>query len=937
MSSGTVAGRAAAVLLLLCVPALAEQAEHVYLLEDVVILGKQLHSFSSEGESVSVVLGDFSLTLGRRKLIGRDGVLWIKEHRLGQRVLRDIRVYIEGDASRHAQVVEADGTTTRDRVLFVILHQQGSLRARVVSHGEQPVETLPLYQRAKAMREGLASRPATPTTREGPPTPATGEAPAARRIYEPVTYRADSTDSTVAPDPRDPEAKVRITVAKGNVYLAQGSPKSDQFLEISSDAAVIYSDPRAEARPDEGDIIAAYLEGDVILRRGERTVQGSRLFYDFRSGRALILQPVLRTIQEQRNIPVYIRAKEARQLAARADPGAPALRGHQWTFRDAVVTTSDFYSPEYHIAARRVYLEDTTPYDDEGVALAERSWRSKLVNTTFNVGGVPLMWWPRIIGDAQEGHTALRRVQFGRHGRFGWGVESQWFLFRLLGLPRPEGFKGRLEADWHERGVLLGSKLEYEREKFSGYALAYGMLDDDREDDFGTRRRNIAARRERGRLLWRHKQFLPRDWQLQAEFSYLCDENFLEQFFPGEYWTGKEQETLLYAKKQRDNWAVTGLAKWRINDFLTQTEALPDLAGYLIGQSLWNDTLTLHSEGHLGLVRFRPGEDTDMSSSRTVARADVRQEVDAPVALGPVKLLPYAAGRLTYWEDTPRDESLVRPWGQVGVNATMHVWRIYNDVQSRLWDLNRIKHVITPYGGVFWSCTSVEPDRLYPFSPDIEDNVRRLGGGRVGIRQLWQTKRGPKEDQYTADWLRVNVYAALFNDADTALPADGRYFFYRPEYSLPRNSVNGDVAWHVSDSTTFLADGNWDMDSGKLGRGNAGIAVTRDPRLRYYAGVRCINGLDSSVGTFGMNYRINRKYTVSVFEQYDFNFGGAQNLATSITVVRKFSRVYTAFTFVYDRSQGDVGFVMSIWPEGIPEARIGSSRLSLLQATTERD
>lgn len=944
--SGTVGALAVAAFTLVCAyvvaPAEAAQAEQVCLHEDVLIAGKQLHSFSAEGESVSVVLGGFSLSIGRRTLSGRDGVVWIREHRVGQQVYRDIRVYVEGDAARPAQVVEPDGTTTKDRVLFVILRQRGALRARVKTYSDESVKTLPLYQRAGAVRKGLTSRPAMPTSRERPPLPTTGRAEALHPPYEPVAYTADETTSKVIPDPRDPEAKVRRTIAKGNVYLFQGNPDSDLFLEIRADAAVLYTDPKAETRPDQAvtaayAVIAAYLEGDVILRLGERSVQGDRLFYDFRTGKALILQPVLRIIQEQRNIPVYIRAKEARQLAARRGPEGVAVRGYQWTFRDALVTTSDFHTPEYHIAARRVYLQDTTPYDEKGVALAERSWQSRLVNTTFNVRGVPLLWWPYTVGDAEQGHTALRKVQAGRHGRFGWGVESHWFLFRLLGLPKPEGWKARLEVDWYERGLMLGSKVQYRRQKYSGEALAYGLLDDEREDDFGTRRKGVGARRERGRLLWRHKQFLPRDWQLQMESSYLCDKNFLEQFFPGEFWAGKEQETLLYAKKQQDNWAVTGLAKWRINDFLTQTEALPDLAGYLIGQSLLKDMLTLHSEGHLGLVRYRPAEDSGMLSTRTVARADMRQEVDLPLALGPIKFLPYAAGRVTYWGDSPRDGGLVRQWGQVGVNAAVHIWRIYNGVKSRLWNLNRIKHVITPYGGVFWSGSNVEPDRLSPFSADIEQNVRRMGGARLGVRQLWQTKRGPAENQHAADWLRMNVYATLFDGVDTRLRADGRYFFYRPEYSLPRNSVNGDLLWHISDSATVLGDVNYDMDSGKLGRGSAGIAVTRAPRFKYYAGIRCINGLDSSVGTFGVNYRINRKYTVNVFEQYDFNRQGGQNLGTSVTIVRKFPRLYTALTFVYDRSQDDVGIVMSIWPEGIPEARIGGTRLSLLQGTTERD
>jgi len=944
---------AAAFLLCVCAVAAGDNGNQVYLYEDVLIAGKVMHSFTSAGENVSVVLGEFSLTIGKRTLSGRDAVVWIREHRLGQQVRRDIEVYIEGDASRPARVVEPDGTTTKDRLLLVVLRQQGSLRARVGRHSDRPVETLPLYRRATATRKGLQ-----PTTQTAAPAP--GQERPARvtrprpRLPQPVTYRADSTTSKLMPDPRDPETQIRVTIVKGNVYLSHGSPDSDLFLEIRSDAAVLYTDPKQEPKLGAAAVVAAYLEGDVILRRGERTVEANRLFYDFRNGRAIIIQPVFRTIQQQRDIPVYIRAKEARQLAARPAPQVGRVAGYRWKFREAIVTTSDFHTPEYHIGARRVYFEDTTPYDDKGVALAERGWRTKLVNTTFNLRSIPLLWLPYVVGDAEEGHTALRKMQVGKSGRLGWGGESEWFLFRLLGLPRPEGFKGRLEADWHERGVLLGPKLSYSRETYSGYALAYGVLDNQREDDFGTERDNIQARRQRGRLLWRHKQFLPRDWQLQLEASYLCDENFLEEFFPGEFWTGKEQETLLYAKKQRDNWAITGLVKWQINDFardnarlhrlwLAQTEALPDLAGYLVGQSLWRDRLTWYSEGHIGVVRFRPPELRGpaklfaLRSSRSVARVDVREEIDLPLAVGPVKLLPYVAGRATYWEDSPRDQGLVRPWGQAGVNATMHIWRIYNQVKSRLWDLNRIKHVITPYGSLFWSCTPVQPHRPHPFSPGIEQNVRRLGGGAVGVRQLWQTKRGPEGNQHTADWLRVNAYACFFDGADIDLPGDGRYFPYRPEYSLARNALNGDVTWHISDATTFLADANYDTDSGDLARANAGLAVSRDPRLKYYGGVRYIKDIDSSVGTFGLDYQINPKYTVSVFEQYDFDLAGGTNLGTTVTLIRKFPRIFTAITFVYDRSQNDVGVVFSIWPEGISEAFIGSQRLSLLHAGTERD
>ena len=909
-----------------------------YLSADAVVSGKEMHSFSADGETVDVIRGDFSLTLGKLTLSGDSAVLWIKERRVGQQTFRDIEAYVESGGG--------------EQVKHVTLRHRGEFRARVGRHGRRDARSLPVFKRAQKMRLGRAggdepkpaegpARPGRPPRTTRPATPATRpKTPDEPTTYKPLTFRADEPlKAEDILDPRDPKKKIGIVILKGNVYMSQGNPDSDLFLEMRADSAVIYKGPGLGGADIEKEISGVYLEGDVVMRRGEQSVRGRRLFYDLRSGRAIVLQPVFRIVQAQRNIPVYIRAEEARQTAAREDPKNKDVRlqGYKWEFRKALVTTSDFATPEYHIAARRVYMEDAALYDETGKRISPLRWRSKLVNTTLNVRSIPLLWTPYVVGDAEEGHTALRNLEVGQHGRYGWGGESKWYLFRLLGVPRPDGFKGRLQADWYERGFILGTTVRYDRPNYGGIALAYGMSDQEGKDDFGTRRKDIAADRQRGRLLWRHKQFLPRDWQFQLEASYLSDRNFLEQFFSQEYWTGKEQETLLYAKKQRDNWALTVLGQWRINSFLTQTESYPDVAGHLIGESLWNDRLTLYSEGRLGAVRYRPDDSLPVTGSGTVARADTRQEVNAPFMIGPVKVLPFTAGRASYWSDSTDGSGLVRSWGQLGATATTHIWRLLNNVENQFWDLHRIKHVITPYGNVFFSATNVDPVDVYPFSPDVERYVRQLGGGRVGVRQLWQTKRGPEGERHTVDWLRLDMAASFYSDDDTHMPADGRYFFYRPEYSLPRNSFNTNLTWHASDTTTFLADANYDIDSGKVGRVNAGVAVSRDPRVRYYLGIRSIEALDSTMGTLGVNYVISRKYTLSFFEQYDFDFDGGQNQATSLTLTRKFPRIYTAFTFAYDRMQDDVTMMVSLWPEGIPEVSVAGSRMSLLRGAEDDD
>ncbi|HUS46882.1 MAG TPA: hypothetical protein VM098_02095, partial [Phycisphaerae bacterium] len=169
------------------------------------------------------------------------------------------------------------------------------------------------------------------------------------------------------------------------------------------------------------------------------------------------------------------------------------------------------------------------------------------------------------------------------------------------------------------------------------------------------------------------------------------------------------------------------------------------------------------------------------------------------------------------------------------------------------------------------------------------------------------------------------VVAGFYDNGPDLFPADGRFYLYRPEYSLGRNHVNADYSWYISDSTTLLADLNYDTDRGRIGRAAAGLSIVRSPRLAYYIGTRVLPDMDSAVGIFGANYQISRKYSVSIFEQYDFDFRGRRNLATNFSITRKLERWYLALTLTFDQSDtgNNVNLMVSLWPEGIPEVRIG--------------
>ena len=985
-------------------------AQPEYFAEDARLHGQQIKVFTDEqGQTVVVLLGDFSLQVGDRMIGGRDAVVWVRDTQPNT-LRHEITAYVEGNAC-----VTEPGAVTTDDVMLVKAFQDGrlSITGNVSS---QPLECFPLYERAKAARTAEWGRtqrsprhaapplivarqrqtrqalPATEvaagvaTSRPAASEPVQEEAP---RELKPVSFSYDSVASYLMPD------KQRITVLRGNVYFSQGSADSDLFLEMTCDSAVLFSQPidpnankhqsllsratgskKADKAPSSSDespeyakagemvevgsdvglpenIAGVYLEGDVVISRGERYLRAERAFYDFTQDTALVLDPVFRTVQEQRNIPLYVRASEARVLSDR-----------EVYFENAKVSTSDFYNPGYHIGAKRVYVKDTTPYDDEGQALGPRSMLVQESHTTVNLQGVPIFYWPYQQSNLEDGHTALRRAGIGGNGDFGSGVETEWHLFRLLGLLEPKGYKATLSLDWYQKGLLGGVDLEYARieadRQYSGYSKFYGVIDNEGEDDFGEERKNIPAPTDRGRVLVRHKELLPAEVELQLELSYLSDKNFLEEFFRDEFWAGKEQDTLIYAKKQKDNWALTALLQARIDDFLTQTESAPDLGANLIGQSLWGDRLTGFSNNQAGIKRFMAGDDSPLPTSDYFARLDTRNEVDAPLHAGPMNVVPYAVVRGTYWGEGvegPHTENILsstgtitgtrsvigtrndvcRPYAQTGVRANTHIWRVYDGAHSRLWDVNRLKHVITPEVATFVSDTGgVEPDELFPMNHGTEQDTSQFGAFTAGVLQRLQTKRGVGENLHNVDWMRLNVLAAFFDREESGQPPfDGRWFWYRPENSVPRDHVLVDYAWNISDATAFLADANYDLEDGDIGTASAALAISRDPRVRYYLGWRYIRYVDSSVGTAGFNYQINKKYSLSIFEQYDFDVDNGKNLATSVSLTRKFARWYASFTFVFDQTQGNAGVFLTIWPEGAPEMRIGSSRVGLLGQSSD--
>jgi hypothetical protein len=749
-----------------------------------------------------------------------------------------------------------------------------------------------------------------------------------------VKFRYPVNISPAGPAPlsvertREPDGTYVVTIID-RIYLWQKQEKGG-LLELQADSAVVWYSEEAlkafeEAREagkvqDFGDFLASgaipaiYVSGDVVMTQGQRTVEADEIYYDFEAKKALAISAVMRNFDVKRGIPIYVRAAKLRQLAE-----------NQFAAEDFTMTSSEFHLPQVSVGASSVVITDATPVDEHEGSVPDSSYDAQMRDVRFKWGETTVFYWPFFRSNLQRPDVPLKSVHAGYDSDWGALLETRWYLSRLLGLQEPDGTEGTFMLDYYsDRGVGTGVEVEYAREDCFGRLLGY-VINDRGEDDLGRddSRRNLEPPRElRGRFSWQHRQFLPYNWQLTAEVSYLSDEN-------------------------EDNWGLSLLGKGRINDFDDEVEEAPSVEYHLTGQSLLDDRLTFYSDSQASRFRERLASSSASVSQKFFTFASERAELDMPMRIGRMKVVPFVAGTVAYEDgdgfrtdlDGVTRGSEKEVWmGEVGARASTQYWKVFRDVKSQLWDLNQLRHIVRPY------LTAVS----YAESDSVVEQRDTLS---VGVSQRLQTKRGTFENERTVDWMRLDLDVTWVNNSGDPSAGPDQFIWNKPFIPLVdtystvvppqdrrssnifgprRNYVGADYIWRLSDTTALLSDMNFDMQSGVVQQFNIGFSHLRWPNLSYYVGSRYLRRVEvlgeegSNAFTFAATYVLDPRYTVVFSQQFDFDYGA--NIRSDITLIRRYHRVYWGLTFSADESLKKQAIVFSIWPQGVPELGVGPRR-----------
>ncbi len=821
-----------------------------------------------------------------------------------------------------------------------------------------------------------------------PPDPLSSSPQVALQIPNPQPFAAKSvqffarnpktTQITFAPsqDRAESIAQIRggfrLVISGARIAQSDGTLLDVGEVSLEADNAVAWLRGNVQdmlqgvtSTPEQP--VELYLDGNIVFSQGNRVIYADRMYYNVSSEYGMILSAEVLTPVPQYQGLLRLKADVLQQQDAQ-----------HFRAYGAAVTSSRMGIPRYWLQSDEVLFEDLRQETDLSVfaptdALRPTNMLATANNNFVYLGGMPIGYWPKFNTNLAEPNFYLQSVKIKNDSIFGSQLFADWDIMQLLGLNQRPGARWILSTDYlSERGPALGSRYDY-----NGNTCLFGIpgvgfsdawfISDSGLDTLGSDRVDLEPETSpiRGRLLGRNRLFLSPNVELMAESGYISDRNFLEQYFENE-WEQEKDHTSAIRLRKYDGVRMSDLyGQIRVNDFFTETAWLPRFDYYWLGQDLFSQRFTWSAQTSVGYghqqVATTPTNPADAAkfvlqpweTDSEGLRALTRQELSLPLDLGAWKIIPFLSGEAGYWHEDVNQDDQSRLTGQAGVRAALPFWRLYPNIESRLFDLRGIAHKVTWESELFYADTNKDLS-LFPLYDPLDDNsqehfrrrfVDNTFGGvlppqfdernyavrsgmqrwitagsaevvedqtqfRTGISQRWQTKRGLPGRERIVDLVALDVDFIYFPKAE------------RDNFGEDFGGINYDFRYHVGDRLTLLSDGYFDTFSDGLSTISAGAQISRPGRGDAYLGMLSIEGpVSANVLQSFVNYRMNEKWILTSGATFDFAEAG--NIGQSFNLTRIGETALVRLGLDVDHGRDNVSLNFNIEPRFLPTSRLG--------------
>jgi len=674
------------------------------------------------------------------------------------------------------------------------------------------------------------------------------------------------------------DTPVEIT-ADGNTRFDQGVAIAEDNVQIHYGDYSIFCD-YAEYNPDTRDVL---LVGNIRFYTPNQLLTAQRALFNLETKQMRALE--LSGSEFPMNFSAF---------------GFRAVSPREFRITDGSVTTHDSSQPDFHVRPRSMRF-----YPDDRVVLT---------NTTLYVGQTPVFWFPYLFANLDN--TGFQFLP---------GYDSRWGAYLLLGysFPLVRGVDATVRFEERtEFGPSVGADLR----------MAYGP--DDRNygkfsADFVFEDTNVTSveapgeppetrTTDRYRVSFQQRLFLTDDIYGTADINVLSDVDFLEDFYPAQYAINPQPDNTLFLTKWDEVYTLNLIGRWQVNDFQDVTERKPEFVLDFKQQPLFG--LPIQYDGETGVASLTRAFSNDPALGEqnfpdySATRLDTFHQLSLPTSFfNWLNITPRAGMRATWYSGsgtflqppggTPtfdpvsgeivpfvgtataenplnnpspylqNNGAVFRPIANYGITASTKISRAFEQVQSRWLGLDGLRHVLEPfvnYSGVY--NMGPGPDEIYQFDrvvPSTQllpldfpqftaiDSIDTWNIVRVGLNQRLQTRR----DNDTMSWLSFNSFMDANIDNPYSSAGVSNLFNTLQFNPVPWSSLG------VASQIPVMEEGFTEVNT------NLSFMPTRDTRFaighRYIDGNEFFN--DDSQLNFYAFWRINDNWSVSLYEQYEFN------------------------------------------------------------------
>ena len=776
-----------------------------------------------------------------------------------------------------------------------------------------------------------------------------------------------------------PEINQSIACITGGVTVNIKTDKLAEALVITTDKMVIWTtglqgvdlngvQPHSVDQP-----IELYMEGNIVFKQGGRTVRAERMFYDLKKKQGTILNTEITTPAEGYDGLLRINADMVHQ-------------DNPWEFsaKNAYITSSLMGKPSYRIQMDDVIVRDvvTEEYDtstgrpkldENGILVSKHEQYITGNNTSIYVSDTPIFYWPKMRTKLERPTPYLSSLRVGSDSVYGFQMFTGWNAYELFNcVDPPKGTDLTLHLDpFSNRGIGHGADFKFDRNW--DYGLIYGPIKgnidfwgiyDWGKDNLGEGRRSVEPEvKYRYKLFGNFEHKFSNGLQLNGEVGLISDRDFMEEYYRDDWYTKPTPKTRIQLRQEIGNFSWDVAVQGKVNGFYTESQEIPSFRMYWLGQSLMGDLLTWYSASTAGLYNLSPASYPEAIENQKYfdylaweqgnvgGRFTTRHELDLPFQAGAVKLVPYVMGEAGWW-GASETASVDRFYGQVGVRASLPMWKANPCFNSDLFDVHGLVHKVNFEAEWYIGTTSRNLSEMpmydmldeqsiiqyrhmfnqtvfggpIPWRFDERSYALRSGLGnhvatpgleilddlhivRFNVNQRWQTKR---RSAMPVDWITLDAGLTLFPNAS------------RDNFGKGIGLLNYDFNWQLGDRFAITSSGVWDFFDQGVHACSVGGRLIKPGRGELNAGVYWLsNPVRNTVIYINAKYWMSPKWHLSFGSEFDIS--GQGNIGQSLAITRVGESLIVRTGFYADATRDDYGVTLTIEPRFIPKGSLSNS------------